>query len=90
MGKIPSQSTRISNHHIVYFNYLTVLLVNYTSVKLEKIQPFVYVICGLQALLSELSLAGPFHEFAVMWQRAGAPVCGLLLHVSLAHAFNSA
>ena len=31
-----SQWIRISNHHDVYFKYLTILFVNYTSVKPKK------------------------------------------------------
>ena len=28
--------THISNHHVVHFKYLTILSVNYTSIKLEN------------------------------------------------------
>ena len=36
MGRILSQCICVSNHHIVYFKYLTLSFVNYTSIKLKK------------------------------------------------------
>ena len=34
--EILSQCIHISNHHIVHVKYVTILFVNYTSIKLEK------------------------------------------------------
>ena len=36
MGRILSQSMRISNHRVVHFKYLTILFVSYTSIKMKK------------------------------------------------------
>ena len=37
MVRILSQCIQISNHHdVVYFKYITVLFINYSSVNLEK------------------------------------------------------
>lgn len=72
--------------------YLTALLVNYTSVKLEKIQPFIIShssVAGLGGSSGGLTW-GLLMSSLLGGSWAGAPVCGLLLHVSLAHAFNSA
>ena len=33
---IISQSTHIRNHHVVYYKYITVFLINYTSIKRGK------------------------------------------------------
>ena len=35
-GEILSQCIWISNHHTVHFKYLTILFVNYTSIKLGE------------------------------------------------------
>lgn len=39
MRGIFSQCVCISSRHIVYFKYLTILFLNYTSIKLEKKNP---------------------------------------------------
>lgn len=39
MGGILSKCMLVLNHHDVHFNYLTILLVNYTSIK-QKINDF--------------------------------------------------
>ena len=36
VGRIFSQCTHISNLHMVHLKYLTILFVNYISMKLEK------------------------------------------------------
>ena len=36
MGGILSQCICISNHHVVHFKHLTILFVNYTSIKLRE------------------------------------------------------
>ena len=37
MGEVLSQRIRIANHPVVHLKYLTILFVNYTSIKLKKI-----------------------------------------------------
>ena len=34
--RIPSQCIQISDHHVVHFEYITSLFVNYASIKLKK------------------------------------------------------
>ena len=36
MGRILPKCIRISNHHQIHFKYLTILFVNYTSIKVKK------------------------------------------------------
>lgn len=36
MVGIPSQYIHVSNDHVIHFKYITILFVNYTSVKVKR------------------------------------------------------